>query len=422
MTDCPKLRPVEATPVPGRGLVQLRDPLGVAPEPIFVPAAVFSLVALFDGQHTLRDIQVAHARRTGELLMTDKLEKLAEQLDERLFLEGERSRQALAAATEAYRALPHHASLHAGRSYPDDPQALGELLDGLLHQAPSENDPPGPLRGLIAPHLDFDRGGAGYAAAYRVAQTACAAEVRLRACGACVEDAKPEVFVILGTAHVGEGSYILTDKSFETPLGLAPADAVSLARLRARWGEQGDHADRAAEWELIHKTEHSIEFQVIWLQHVFADRDFAIIPVLCGGFGAHLAAGRSPQADAAVATFSAALAELIADLGDRVCVIASADLAHVGPQFGGREPMAAGSLALVRARDGELLEACARGDPEAFFGQIVAEGDARNICGLPPIYTLLAALRPEEGRLLHYGQAPVPGSPSAVTYAAMALY
>ena len=104
--------------------------------------------------------------------------------------------------------------------------------------------------------------------------------------------------------------------------------------------------------EFVHRAEHALEFQAVFLQYLFAGaRRVRFAPVLVGSFGAFVARGESPRGDAEVEGFIAALKEAMAERereGRRVCLMASADLAHVGPRFGDEAPV----YAMLRALDG----------------------------------------------------------------------
>ena len=58
---------------------------------------------------------------------------------------------------------------HAGMSYPDDADELRTMMDGFFDEGPGH--PTGikkePLQALIAPHIDFNRGGPCFAWAYK---------------------------------------------------------------------------------------------------------------------------------------------------------------------------------------------------------------------------------------------------------------
>ena len=72
---------------------------------------------------------------------------------------------------------------------------------------------------------------------------------------------------------------------------------------------------------------------------------------------------------------------------------------------------------VVARQDAELLEVICRGEAEGFCQQVLADGDARRICGLSPIYYLLALVGPAEGRLLKYSQWVDPRGQGSVTFA-----
>ncbi len=92
----PRMRGVEIFPaeVSGQKVLCLRDPLNLSGKIIFVPYPLFFLVSLFDGQHSVVDIQVEFLRRFGEMIYREKVEELIQQLDENFLLESERFREA----------------------------------------------------------------------------------------------------------------------------------------------------------------------------------------------------------------------------------------------------------------------------------------------------------------------------------------
>src|SRR5438309_8503058 len=85
----PKIRPVEAFPVEheGQTTICLRDPAGLAPQPILLGMGAYFLATLFDGRHSRVDIQEIYARRFGEILLSEKLEELIAALDQTYFLD-----------------------------------------------------------------------------------------------------------------------------------------------------------------------------------------------------------------------------------------------------------------------------------------------------------------------------------------------
>jgi AmmeMemoRadiSam system protein B len=144
--------------------------------------------------------------------------------------------------------------------------------------------------------------------------------------------------------------------------------------------------------EFCHRNEHTIEFQVIFFHYLLGKREFKIFPILCNSFHGLIQQGISPMQDPLYKEAIALLAEQCAGL-DRVCLVASADLAHVGPQFGHRETVTPGTLAETKAKDLEMLGYVQELKAEEFYQFILREKDRRNICGLPPLYALLHLIK-----------------------------
>src|SRR5207247_2596728 len=97
------------------------------------------------------------------------------------------------------------------------------------------------------------------------------------------------LFVIVGTCHVGmRHPFALTRKDYDTPLGPARADRDFVEALAAR------AAQDCFGSELAHRSEHSIEFQAVFLQYLYAGRrDITVVPLLTGIAAASAACRRS---------------------------------------------------------------------------------------------------------------------------------
>jgi AmmeMemoRadiSam system protein B len=202
----------------------------------------------------------------------------------------------------------------------------------------------------------------------------------------------PDLFVIFGTCHAGmEHPFALTRKDYASPLGdlAVDRDFVDALATRARQDCFGS--------ELAHRVEHSIELQAVFLRHLFAERDdVRIVPVLASFAHEAMHRGRRPDDDPRVPRFLEALAETIAASGQRVAIIAGADLAHVGPRFGDPGPVGSPELALIEREDTVMLESVAAGDPDAFFESVASDGDRRRICGYSPSALLRSSAPPPD--------------------------
>ena len=405
--EYPRLRPVEAFPaeVDGRRVVCLRDPQQYSEAVVYVPGETASLFGLLDGKHSLLDIQVAFARRFGTLLFREQLLELLRSLDEQLLLDSPRFAEHRRQVEAAYRAAPARPAALAGKSYPDEAGALREALDGFFRHADGPGDiPPSPAAGrlgaLVLPHIDYARGGPCYAWGYR------------EAAGLGGVDR----WIVLGTVHAPIGRpFAISRKDFETPLGIVAADREFLDGLVA--GGAGAYL----EDEIAHRSEHSIELQAVFLRHVTAPaHPVRMVPILCGSMHRWIAEQRSPAGEPEIERFLALVRDTIQARRGRTVVVASADLAHVGPRFGDPYRLTAGQLRETAEADRQLLAAVEAGDAETFFRLVARDGDRRRICGLAPIYLAMRLVPPTSGRLLRYGQWADPQG--AVTFAAVALY
>lgn len=400
----PRLRRVEAFPVDhdGQQFLALRDPACYTESVVMLPMALLEVVSLFDGEHEVADIQAAIMRHRGELLDAAQIREVAAALDTHGFLEGPAFESRRARADGEFLACARRPASHAGGAYPDEPGALRTMMDAFFAPPAGPGAIDGtaggpPVTALVAPHIDFHRGGPAYAWGYRDVAERCDADL----------------FVIFGTCHAGmPDAFALTRKDYETPLGAAPVDRDFVESLAARAGQ-----DCFAS-ELAHRGEHSIEFQAVFLRYLFAGRrDVTVVPVLTSFVHEALVYGKRPEDDPRVARFLDALADTVAGGGRRVAFVAGADLAHVGPRFGDAEPVSAAALARLGVDDHATLQIVAAGDADAFFDDAARDGDRRRICGLSPIWTLLRANRGRPGVLRQYGQWPDPQA--VVTFASV---
>jgi AmmeMemoRadiSam system protein B len=392
---------LEAFPVDHHGerLIGLRDPAGFTDQVAVVPIPLLDLISLFDGEHSLAEIEDILRTRHGEAPTRQQMLELVERLDEAGFLDSPRFAERRRAIEEAFRRSPLRPAAHAGSAYAAEPDALKAQIESFfVHPEGPGVAPPAllrreasagqPLRGVIAPHIDFHRGGPTYAWAYRE----------------LLEASDADLFVILGTCHAGmPDPFAVTLKPYETPLGTVEVDREFYEALRRRAGQ-----DLLAS-ELAHRNEHSIEFQAVMLQWCFGGRrPFAILPVLASYVHEAVALKGDPEANPRVPRFIDALLETLAASRRRACLIAGVDLAHVGPRFGDRAENTPAVLRQVERADREMLEAVTAGDALGFFFSVAADGDRRRICGLSPIYTFLRTLPGARGRLIRYSLWPDP--------------
>jgi AmmeMemoRadiSam system protein B len=404
MSERPRLRPLEAFPIveDGQRYLGLRDPTGLTEAVARLPPPAVAVVQLCDGEHTRDQICEEFERRHGSRMPRVVLDRLLEQLDQGLFLDSEHFRQHQQQVFEAFDRAKVRSAHLAGRSYPEEVETLRKMLDGFFHHpdGPGRPEPPHAARGatpraIIAPHIDFHRGGPAYAWAYRPLAEAAEA---------------PELAIVFGTDHNGaEHPFTLTRKHYDTPFGPLDTDVELVDALERSVREKlgASAAGRLFADERHHRAEHSIEFQMVWLRYTLGARagGLRVLPILCGSLHHLVESRRAPASDPLVHVFLEALTRLVS--GRRTLFVAGADLAHVGPRFGDPEPLSKTDRLTLESKDHASLHHCMRGDAEGWFAEIAGERDRRRVCGLPPIYALLkTAGLPSvaSGRLAYYGQ------------------
>ena len=339
--------------------------------------------------------------------MPDRLVRLVTDLDEKLFLEGERHDQAKAKALTAYRSQLVRHSAFAGKSYEADRETLEKQIHGFFEskegpeRTPSENQG-NHIKAIVAPTFELKEAGPLYAWAYK--------ELK--------EAVSPEVFVIIGTCHSGlEQCITITDRDFETPFGIVPVNKPIIEYMRKNEG------GIFFEEDIKHQYEHSIEFQLPFLQHAMGhQKPISIVPVLSSFSPKVLADPEDKSLFDQIDQFLRLLKEAIQATGQQVCVIASANLAHIGLRYGDQKPPTDFSFHRCMQADLEMLKKVEELKPEEFAQFILTEGDNRHIFGFSAIFLMLKLIEAEKGEVLRYDRGITDQFNSTVTYASMAFF
>lgn len=399
----PKLRAVEVHPIEQEGgsMVILKDPLQLAEGMLMVPPLLFFALTFFDGKHSIPQIQEEVKRQTGIRIPTDNMEEMILRLDQHFFLHSSAFQKAYQEMMDAFHASPVRPPAHAETVYETEPEVLKNHLQTYMNAIQSEPRPPcqTPLRLLIAPHIDIQRGGIGFAHAYR--------EI--------LHDEPADLYVVFGTAHQSQTSFLtLTRKSYDTPLGLMPTDVPFVEEFSRRISLDG------FEEEILHRSEHSIEFQMLWLRYVL-DQPWQgqVVPILCGSLHEFIEDGTSPLDHAPLRQALDTLRDMIFAYPGRVVVIAGVDFSHVGMRFGSEEGVPPKVIQRVKREDCAILDALVRGEADTFFAAVQKNKDRNNLCGLSPIFMALYVVQPSPGTVLHYDMSVEDENESLVSFASL---
>ncbi|MDD3845641.1 MAG: AmmeMemoRadiSam system protein B [Syntrophorhabdaceae bacterium] len=378
----PKLRFIEAVPFEqeGQELILLRDAAGVVEQALAVSRDVAFMVSLMDGTRTLRDIQAEFMRTVGEMVYLEHIEDLVRVMEENFFLEGDRYDTYVKELRDEYCNAPVRKAYLAGKGYASNRMELLSFLDEMFDGSVENVVPSGEVAGILAPHIDYERGIKVYREIYPYLR----------------RGAKP-LIVIFGTSHrFTEGLWSISLKDFETPL-----ETISCGQGLRELIEGNDLLKRYID-EWPHRSEHSIELQLPLIQFMIQE-DFEVLPILTGSMHEYVG-GMKGTDDEEVRLLTENLRNVLHAYGKPYCILSGADLAHIGAQFGDRYPLDGMTLESSRQKDAGLLEHIRNVDGDAFFRAIQNEGDSRRICGLTPIFFQLKLLEGCTSDIVSYEQ------------------
>lgn len=388
----PILRPVEVftLPVGDTRHVGVRDRSQLSDVVLTMSRPALHILSMMDGTGTCEQIGRQFQAAYGQELSGETLRSMVHALEDAHFLEGSNFESYVQSLQEDYRASGLRSMPHAQALGVED--ASGKLFDSILAEA-TPKIVKGRIRGIIAPHLDYARGRPCYTVAYGA--------LRTRDC--------PQRVVILGTNHFGQSaSVVATGNDFETPLGRTRVDIDFLERLEGKCGDLRTH-------ELDHLHEHSVELQVLWLQHLFGAAAFTMVPFLCPDILGLSETAPADDSGVNLRVFVAALTDCIAEDDADTLLVAGADLSHVGAAFGDERPLDKTYLDEVRRHDLMALDRLQLYGADGFRKVITDAGNRTNICSTGCISALAEVLSDAKSIRLGYHQAVDQATQTCVT-------
>jgi hypothetical protein len=370
------------SPDPERPGLFIRDPYHYSDATLLVPPPLVPVLEWFDGQSSTLDLRAELVRITGEIQVGEIEQHLFDALNEAGFLENERYLTLKGQREAEFAAEPIREAGFADAGYPATLPKLRALLAKEIGSATGKPD----TVAIAAPHASPDGGWSTYRAAYQ---------------------ALPErnggddvTVVILGTSHYGAPEkFGLTRKSFNTPFGDAQTNTALVTEL-------GNAAPDAVTMEdYCHAVEHSIEFQVIMLQHVYGPK-VRILPILCGPFVKSIYQSGMPEDTPRVARFFDVLGNIAAREGRKLNWVLGVDMAHMGRRYNDdlRATANLGEMLAIEQRDRERIDKIAAADVNSFWSLVQERKDDLKWCGSSPFYTFMKVMPGLKGELLDYHQ------------------
>jgi len=401
--DIPRLRAdidIIPTRYQGKKALLVKDSLGLIKDPVILQGTALQVIALIDGRNDVRDIQLELMRlRGGMLVSKNDVEDMLSEFDAAFLIDSSNYRRERDKIAEDYSRLKVRNAFLAGTAYPREPEKLKAYIQSVLklEEGVSHGLEGRRILALIAPHIDLEVGKKVYAKAYRI-----------------LKDSSPKKVLLLGTGHNLQESYLsLTEKDFATPLGLTRTDREWVKRLKEAGSEVVSPDD------FYHRSEHSLEFQLLFLQHLFGF-EFSLLPVLCGSFQSVLSDVSRPAEIQGMSAFLSTLMKYAEDDPSHTLTVAGVDFSHIGPKFGHRQ--AASSLLLeAKEYDRLLIQAISQSDVVNFWAEAKKVNNRYNACGFSALAILMELLSGRKGHVLGYDFWMEEATQSAVSFAALAF-
>ena len=377
----------------------IRDPLKFSDAILLIPPQLVECLACFDGEQTSLDLRAALVRITGEIQIAELEKHLFDTLSQAGFLEDEAFEAQRSARDNEFVAAPKRDASHSGSAYPDNAdearKTVAEFMQNAMPPIPEDG-----LLGIAAPHVSPFGGWESYRDAY----------------SSMLPSQAERTFVVLGTSHYGEPDrFGLTRKPFVTPLG----ETITDGRLVDELAQAAPDSIRMEDY--CHAIEHSIEFQVLFLQYLYGP-NIRILPILCGSFLRSIYQGGKPESNEGVERFFDAIGNMSAREGNKLFWVLGVDMAHMGRRYGDQMIARAeqGEMAAVAERDKQRIERLNQADSQGFWELVREKQDDLKWCGSAPIYTFLKAVPQARGTLRRYQQWNI-DEQSVVSFAAIAF-
>ena len=239
--------------------------------------------------------------------------------------------------------------LQSGKWYPENKLELQKLLEGYFAGLKPLNSGVGEVRGVIVPHAGIQFSGPCAARAYGL-----------------VEAKKITRVIILGPSHRAyyRGACVSSFKYYATPLGKIRVDTAITEKL--------GREDNFIVNNSYMQKEHSIENQLPFIQHLFKDRGYSIVPIMIGDVD-----------DQKILE----LARIINKYRDnKTLIVVSSDFTHYGKRFNFL-PFKDNIRENVKKMDFKLISFLVKKDLSGFLNYLSDTGIT--VCGGKPIALLI---------------------------------
>ncbi len=266
----------------------VRDPFGLFEDLYFTPQALY-LISLFDGNRTLDEVKQEFFKATSVILSDSEIIRFIKQMDDYYLFYNER----FVNRVEEERAKVLNLEYKEIKIVDNISGTKHFIKQHLMPEKESN------LIALIVPHIDINIAMETYLKTYSK-----------------ISNSKRDIFLIFGVAHsIHLTPFSIFPKNYFTDR-IVKVESYIIQEIRRLFGYD-IHFD-----VLSYKNEHSIEYPILFLDSIF--NDFYIIP--------SIVAYSQNKDDLKV--IARRIFEVIKNYKDRIFLISSIDLSHVGKKFG----------------------------------------------------------------------------------------
>ncbi len=255
----------------------------------------------------------------------------------------------------------------AGQFYEDDFDKLNRQIEECFHSERGPGDLPTKRKakrifGTIVPHAGYQFSGPCQAWAYKE----------------LAESKFPSTFIILAPDHSGIHRSVVTSKEdWQTPFGLIKVNEEFIEKIlkKCKFVKEGKI------------EEHAIEVQLPFLQYINKDKlkEVTFVPLIIPSSENYMELG-----------------EAIAEIDENVCVIASSDFTHFGPQYD-YVPFTSEIKDKMYSMDKQLISYIKKLDSKGFLEY--RDKVSATVCGVNAIAVALEIIKnlyAKKGELLMY--------------------
>lgn len=375
--------------------IYISDPLLIA-EPIALPFSYYPLIqTLIEGKKTPEEIADDGVAKLLNL-SDNKLYTLLDNLVTLNMIDTASTRMAIENMQSYINGKVRESYCHSF-SYPKDPVELKAFLDRILDKGKQLTDEP--VKAILAPHIDLrlEESWETYANSFLNLQKADSIDT----------------VILLGTSHYrSSADFMFSKKDFKTPLGTAIIDYQLLSEIESNCEISYD--------DIAHYKEHSLEFHLIFLQHLLKDKEFRIVPILTGSPAHYFNEKITPDNVENYNKVIESIKNAIKSSDKNVLILSSGDLSHVGRKFGD-DFSAASELLRLKHEDESIIEKLTSSEKNAFFNEIAETNDKNRICGTAPFYAALNLTNSKKVTATGYNQWYEEETQSVVSFASFVV-